>query len=63
MATGRSDYANQINNALCFPGLFRGVLDVRADIINEEMKIAAANAIANTVSKRELSEENGEHIY
>ena len=58
MATGRSDFANQINNALCFPGLFRGVLDVRADVINEEMKIAAANAIANTVTKRALSEEN-----
>ncbi len=57
IATGRSDYPNQINNVLCFPGLFRGVLDVRASSINEQMKLAAANAIANTVSKNELSEE------
>jgi malate dehydrogenase (oxaloacetate-decarboxylating) len=57
MATGRSDYPNQINNVLCFPGLFRGVLDVRATEINEEMKVAAANAIAGTVGKHELSEE------
>ena len=46
MATGRSDYPNQINNALCFPGIFRGALDVRAREINEEMKLAAAQAIA-----------------
>ncbi len=57
MATGRSDYPNQINNVLCFPGLFRGVLDAQAREINEEMKIAAAYAIANTVSKSELHEE------
>jgi malate dehydrogenase (oxaloacetate-decarboxylating) len=57
LATGRSDYPNQINNVLCFPGLFRGVLDVRATEINEEMKLAAANAIAGTVAKQELSEE------
>jgi malate dehydrogenase (oxaloacetate-decarboxylating) len=57
LATGRSDYPNQINNVLCFPGLFRGVLDVRATEINEEMKVAAANAIAGTVGKHELSEE------
>jgi malate dehydrogenase (oxaloacetate-decarboxylating) len=57
LATGRSDYPNQINNVLCFPGLFRGVLDVRATEINDEMKIAAANAIAGTVGKNELSEE------
>jgi malate dehydrogenase (oxaloacetate-decarboxylating) len=57
LATGRSDYPNQINNVLCFPGLFRGVLDVRATEINEEMKIAAANAIAGCVAKHELSEE------
>jgi malate dehydrogenase (oxaloacetate-decarboxylating) len=57
LATGRSDYPNQINNVLCFPGLFRGVLDVRATEINEEMKLAAANAIAGTVAKHELSEE------
>jgi malate dehydrogenase (oxaloacetate-decarboxylating) len=58
MATGRSDYPNQINNVLCFPGLFRGVLDARAADINEEMKIAAAQAIASGVSKAELNEEN-----
>jgi malate dehydrogenase (oxaloacetate-decarboxylating)(NADP+) len=57
MATGRSDYANQINNVLCFPGLFRGVLDARAWDINEPMKIAAAHAIADSVAKSELSEE------
>jgi malate dehydrogenase (oxaloacetate-decarboxylating) len=57
VATGRSDYPNQINNVLCFPGMFRGVLDVRANEINEEMKIAAAHAIAGTVGKNELSEE------
>ncbi|MDH7500339.1 MAG: NAD-dependent malic enzyme, partial [candidate division NC10 bacterium] len=55
MATGRSDYPNQINNVLCFPGLFRGVLDCRARQINEEMKIAAAKAIASVVGKNELS--------
>jgi malate dehydrogenase (oxaloacetate-decarboxylating) len=57
MATGRSDYPNQINNVLCFPGLFRGVLDARAREINEEMKIAAAQAIASGVAKNELHEE------
>jgi malate dehydrogenase (oxaloacetate-decarboxylating) len=57
MATGRSDFPNQINNVLCFPGLFRGVLDVRARQINEEMKVAAAEAIAAAVSKNELSSE------
>ena len=57
MATGRSDFPNQINNVLCFPGLFRGVLDVRASQINEEMKLAAAQAIAAAVSKDELSSE------
>jgi malate dehydrogenase (oxaloacetate-decarboxylating) len=57
MATGRSDYPNQINNVLCFPGLFRGVLDARAWDINEEMKVAAAHAIADSVGKHELSEE------
>jgi len=55
MATGRSDYPNQINNVLCFPGLFRGVLDCRAREINEEMKIASAKAIASVVGKNELS--------
>jgi malate dehydrogenase (oxaloacetate-decarboxylating) len=57
MATGRSDFPNQINNVLCFPGLFRGVFDVRAREINEEMKLAAAQAIAAAVSKTELSPE------
>lgn len=58
VATGRSDYPNQINNVLCFPGLFRGVLDVRATTINEEMKLAAAQAIASLVSTRELCEDH-----
>jgi len=49
IATGRSDYPNQINNVLAFPGLFRGALDVRASTINEEMKLAAAQAIASIV--------------
>ena len=57
VGTGRSDYPNQINNVLAFPGVFRGALDVRAREINEEMKIAAAYAIANFVSIEELSEE------
>lgn len=57
MATGRSDYPNQINNVLCFPGLFRGVLDCRARTINEEMKIAAAKAIASIVNDREISQD------
>ncbi len=54
MATGRSDYPNQINNVLCFPGIFRGALNCRASKINEEMKIAAANAIAGIVGDDEL---------
>jgi malate dehydrogenase (oxaloacetate-decarboxylating) len=57
MATGRSDYPNQINNALGFPGIFRGALDSRAKEINEPMKLAAAYAIAAVVSKKELNEE------
>jgi len=57
MATGRSDFPNQINNVLCFPGLFRGVLDVRAREINEEMKLAAAEAIAAAVPRNELATE------
>jgi malate dehydrogenase (oxaloacetate-decarboxylating) len=57
MATGRSDYPNQVNNALCFPGMFRGVLDVRAKEINDDMKIAAAEAIADGVPERHLNEE------
>ncbi len=55
MGTGRSDFPNQINNVLAFPGLFRGALDVRASDINDEMKIAAARAIAELVSDEELS--------
>jgi malate dehydrogenase (oxaloacetate-decarboxylating) len=57
MATGRSDYPNQINNSCGFPGIFRGLLDVRARRVNDEMKLAAANAIAGIVGKSELSEE------
>ncbi len=57
MATGRSDYPNQINNVLCFPGVFRGVLDVRAPAITEEMKMAAARAIAAIVEDSELRED------
>ena len=49
MATGRSDYPNQINNVLCFPGIFRGALDCRAKDINEAMKLAAAHAIAESI--------------
>jgi len=54
MATGRSDYPNQINNVLCFPGIFRGALDSRANTINEEMKFAASLAIASIVEESEL---------
>jgi malate dehydrogenase (oxaloacetate-decarboxylating) len=57
IATGRSDYPNQINNVLCFPGIFRGALDVRARAITEEMKMAAARAIAKIVSDSELRED------
>ncbi|MHB1468651.1 MAG: NAD(P)-dependent malic enzyme, partial [Solirubrobacteraceae bacterium] len=57
LATGRSDYPNQINNVLCFPGMFRGALDVRAAAITEEMKIAAAHAIAGIVPEQELRED------
>lgn len=57
MATGRSDYPNQINNSLVFPGVFRGALDAQARTINEEMKMAAARAIAAVVGDDELSEE------
>lgn len=53
VATGRSDYPNQINNVLCFPGMFRGALDCRATIINEEMKLAAAEAIASVITDDE----------
>lgn len=54
MATGRSDYPNQINNVLCFPGIFRGALNCRASQINEAMKLAAAHAIAETIHENEL---------
>ncbi len=57
VGTGRSDFPNQVNNVLAFPGIFRGALDVRASDINEEMKLAAANAIAGLVSDSELSSE------
>lgn len=55
VSTGRSDYPNQVNNVLCFSGMFRGALDVRASDINDEMKVAAAYAIAGLVSDEELS--------
>ena len=55
IATGRSDYPNQVNNVLAFPGIFRGTFDVRASDINDEMKIAAAEAIANLISEDELA--------
>ena len=57
ISTGRSDFPNQINNVLAFPGIFRGAFDVRASDINEEMKMAAAEALANLISDDELSEE------
>ena len=55
IATGRSDFPNQINNVLAFPGIFRGAFDVRARDINEEMKVAAANALAGLISDEELT--------
>ena len=55
ISTGRSDFPNQINNVLAFPGIFRGTFDVRASDINEEMKMAAAMALANLISDEELS--------
>ena len=57
ISTGRSDYPNQVNNVLAFPGIFRGTFDVRASDINEEMKMAAAMALANLISDEELSED------
>jgi len=57
VATGRSDYPNQINNVLAFPGIFRGALDVRARTINEPMKLAAAHSLANCITEPELSRE------
>jgi malate dehydrogenase (oxaloacetate-decarboxylating) len=58
VSTGRSDYPNQINNVLAFPGIFRGALDVRASDINDAMKIAAAKALAGLISDEELSSDN-----
>ena len=55
VATGRSDFPNQVNNSLAFPGIFRGALDVKAIDINDEMKLAAARAIADLVLDRELN--------
>jgi malate dehydrogenase (oxaloacetate-decarboxylating) len=57
MGTGRSDYPNQVNNVLGFPGIFRGTLDVRASVINQEMKVAAARAIAALIKDDERSAE------
>ena len=57
MATGRSDYPNQINNVLAFPGIFRGALDARATAITEDMKLAAARGIASVVGDDELDED------
>ena len=57
ISTGRSDYPNQINNVLAFPGVFRGTLDVRASDINEEMKLAAAQALAGLISEEDLTED------
>ena len=57
ISTGRSDYPNQINNVLAFPGVFRGTFDVRASDINEEMKMAAAQALAGLISDEELCED------
>jgi malate dehydrogenase (oxaloacetate-decarboxylating) len=57
MATGRSDYPNQINNVLAFPGVFRGALDARATAITEDMKLAAAAGIARVIGDEELDED------
>jgi malate dehydrogenase (oxaloacetate-decarboxylating) len=57
VGTGRSDYPNQINNVLVFPGLFRGALDVRARDINQPMKLAASRALADLVEARDLSDQ------
>jgi len=58
IATGRSDFPNQVNNCLGFPAIFKGALRVRASAINEEMKIAAAQAISSCIPENELSEDN-----
>jgi malate dehydrogenase (oxaloacetate-decarboxylating) len=57
IGTGRSDFPNQVNNVLAFPGIFRGALDVRATHINEKMKVAAVEAIASLIREDELSED------
>ena len=57
VATGRSDFPNQINNVLAFPGIFRGAFDVRAKDINDEMKLAASRALAELITEEELSED------
>ena len=57
VSTGRSDFPNQINNVLAFPGVFRGAFDVRARDINDEMKLAAAEALAGLISEEELNED------
>ena len=58
VGTGRSDFPNQVNNIVAFPGIFKGALEGRASQITEEMKLAAAEAIANLVDDRELNEDN-----
>ena len=58
IGTGRSDFPNQINNVLAFPGIFRGALDCRASCINEEMKVATSYALASLIPENELNEEN-----
>ena len=58
VGTGRSDFPNQINNLLAFPGIFRGALDCRASCINEEMKVASSRALASLIPENELNEEN-----
>jgi malate dehydrogenase (oxaloacetate-decarboxylating) len=57
MATGRSDYPNQINNTLCFPGIFREALDVQAREISEEMKLVAARGLAGVIPEEDLAED------
>ncbi len=57
VGTGRSDFPNQVNNVLAFPGIFRGAFDVRASTINEEMKVAAAHALSALIADSELTED------
>ena len=58
VGTGRSDFPNQVNNVVVFPGIFKGALEGRATAITEEMKLAAANAIAGLVDEKDLNEDN-----